>query len=1007
VGLVGVSLLRAVEQPWLVRWVLAGLMALFAGPAALGMLAGPQLHGIAAGPDEVLVKVGPRYFLFDHEGTFLYEVQLRVEVPESAELLGMGEDGVFWFSVTEKDADWNPVALTLLAFDASGTERFRHRLEGDWSAHLSTAGELYVGRVEAERLSLDLLDRETGRRSPHAQLPVNRALRILDLSSASAISWAVDGEGDVFLLTTAGARGLVTQYRPSGEAVDDWEVSPDPVTSVSYMKEVVLGRDGSVYVTHSSWEVSPSTENHGSVLKLDSPEHEGFRIKDGVGYLQDAAVSPGGDVFVTDLGREVKRFSPKGDLVLSWVAVPPRFGESWAEQSERVEQARWTKPDGDTEELIKAVVYGSWEASRRAAGWLLQRGASAMTQVTRAMLEFPESYLLRSAARDLWTAHPDEALALFEREGEDIRRLMAPTLAWEVDRPVPGLADVLTRMTLEGDERAGDALNHIGVTPEVVEARIADLRRRLREGESTVGVELDLEDSYASAIGELEVILFDPGDPDRDAFRALILEALRQYRPGLGDHERGEPLPPDVRARTEAWAMHEDEYVRDTAVLVLTGFGVEEHVDQALAAVRRNPELLPDALEAFIGLASVHPERANAVAQALARHALATVPTCCYGPDPLGTFARVPARRFVEISLQLVRDESLPLRRRSAILTWLPVTRIPRPVLLDLIGDQDWASGAARASSFTSFLEEVLREHPDDEEVKVTAKATLLALISSEPLAREGGGDGGACYGQGASLVFLLRALEALVAAEDLPYLAPLLDDPSLGERSRRQLLMVLARVPPNPELEKRLAPLLSDEDQAVLAAQALGRVGHPGALHVLVEDGLKRLGTYSWIQLDAGSFRPYGAEAEEALLSLMDYPNRGTQRAVRTLLAELESLEGVQQMRRELERALESGRLPAPGTLSALVRAGDDVVPKLVDLALASPGSLESLSLGESDERLADQIEATLMQESDPVRARILVRLLRAVCYRDLDQRLERVRDRHPVPAVRAAAAG
>jgi hypothetical protein len=700
VGLVGVSLLRAVEQSWLARWVLAGLMALFAGPAALGMLAGPQLHGIAAGADEVLVKVGPRYFLFDHEGTFLYEVQLRVEVPESAELLGMAEDGGFWLSVTEKDGDRNPVALTLLAFDASGTERFRHRLEGDWSAHLSTAGELYVGRVEAERLSLDLLDRETGRRSPHARLPVNRALRIL--------------------------------------------------------------------------------------------------------------------------------FSPEGDPVLSWVAVPPRFGESWAEQSERVEQARRTKPDGDTEELIKPVVYGSWEASRRAAGWLLHRGPSAMTRVTRAMLEFPESYLLRSAARDLWTAHPDEALALFEREREDIRRLMAPTLAWEVDRPVPGLADVLTRMTLEGDERAGDALNHIGVTPEVVEARIADFRRRLREGESTVGVELDLEESYARAIGELEVILFDPGDPDRDAFRALILKASWQYRPGLGDHGRREPLPPDVRARAEAWAMHQDEYVRDTAVLVLTGFGVEEHVDRALAAVRRDPEVLPDALEAFIGLASVHPERANAVAEALARHALATVPTCCYGPDPLGTFARVPARRFVEISLQLVRDESLPLRRRSAILTWLPVSRIPRPVLLDLIGDRDWASGAARASSFTSFLEEVLREHPDDEEVKATAKATLLALISSEPLALEGGGDGGACYGQGASLVFLLRALEALVAADDLPHLAPLLDDPGLGERSRRQLLRVLARVPPNPALAKRLAPLLSDEDQAVLAAQALGRVGHP-----------------------------------------------------------------------------------------------------------------------------------------------------------------------------------
>ena len=57
------------------------------------------------------------------------------------------------------------------------------------------------------------------------------------------------------------------------------EVSPEPITSVTYIKGIEVDEQGNLYLIHSSGEVSSSTENAGSVIKFDGSGHEVLRIK--------------------------------------------------------------------------------------------------------------------------------------------------------------------------------------------------------------------------------------------------------------------------------------------------------------------------------------------------------------------------------------------------------------------------------------------------------------------------------------------------------------------------------------------------------------------------------------------------------------------------------------------------------------------------------------------------------------------------------------------------------
>jgi hypothetical protein len=153
-------------------------------------LVGPSVHGLAVGQSEVVVRVGSRILLFDYEGSFLRELAITGFPLSRAKPLALTDDGRLWFEVAEEDEEGKRKAITLAAADGSGAVAIRHQVAGAWTAYVTARGQPYVGRVEAKRLRVDRLDAVSGRRSVHADIGIEKALRILDLDVASAVSWA-------------------------------------------------------------------------------------------------------------------------------------------------------------------------------------------------------------------------------------------------------------------------------------------------------------------------------------------------------------------------------------------------------------------------------------------------------------------------------------------------------------------------------------------------------------------------------------------------------------------------------------------------------------------------------------------------------------------------------------------------------------------------------------------------------------------------------------------------
>jgi len=134
-------------------------------------------------------------------------------------------------------------------------------------------------------------------------------------------------------------------------------------------------------------------------------------------------------------------------------------------------------------------------------------------------------------------------------------------------------------------------------------------------------------------------------------------------------------------------------------------------------------------------------------------------------------------------------------------------------------------------------------------------------------------------------------------------------------------------------------------------------------------------------VQLEVESFRPLGADAELALVSLLDYPNEGTRQVVRMFLVQWPSADGRRRIRADFDRAVEAGQAPRSYDLAALALAGEPVVEPLVELALKHPDAIEEPQTTHESGPVDEQIRATLLRETDPDRVAVLKKIAKQVC--------------------------
>lgn len=971
--------------------ILLSLFLLFGGPdAASAMLAYPQLHALFVSGETVMVRVKDRLIEFDRDGRFVrYRPVVDAKGIEDAQPIG-GDASLLWLVSSSRNKSFEVEATRLFALDGAGAVVREARLEGDRSVRVAADGSIYVGRVVGKELVVEHFDPVAATLRPWRSVMLDRTWRELDMEAAPAFDWVVLPGGDLAVLSTRGDSGRVARLGADGKALWTTELRPEPVTSVAYLKGIAADGAGQIYVTHSSWEVSSATENAGSVIKLDGGGREVLRIKKDIGYLQEIAISRDGSVYLIQLGDEVLRFSADGKRAGSWVAVPPEFGETWEERVELQQKAAAATATSDIDAVLNAIVYGRWDRQREAVKWLAARGASAVPAVAAARVKFRTSWELKRAATDVWAAHPPEAAAVFAKADEATRRVMASGLAWAVKTPVAGLIETLAVMVKEDDEDARYALDHLGLTGEVAQFYISEFRKGLRE-DGNFDAQWSLTRGLAASAPALARIAFDPADPDRLAFQNLLLEAASDYRIKKRRTEDNgqETATPALVAVVRGW-LSRGPVPRDVAAIMLTAFGVSGHEATAVAAAQRQPAFLVPTLKALSSAAQFSPAVVDAHVDVLARLLRAVPKVDLVVAEAFTSFAKLSTPGVRRASYALLGDQSVPQEHRSSLLLSLRGESIPASELGPLLADRQWQEPLREEYFYLSFLDDVLKRK--DGAQREVARDRLIEILSRK--SSKTGEEADTALGQ------CVQALLGVLREEDGPLLDPLAAQIPQRPEIEWVVLRLAARVKPTEALRPILEAAMAKPDRALDAALSLGRVAFPPALEIIIEQGMKRLGMYSWIQIDAGSLRPYGALAEQRLLSIMDYPNEGTRALARILLADLGSQEGLRILNSEFTAAIAKKEMPSENTLAALLRAGHDVVPGLTDLALAAPEAVSEVS--EIADTLLPLLEKAILAEKVAERLKAQVLLLRQACAETADKRLEELRKKHPDPKMR-----
>ncbi len=146
------------------------------------------------------------------------------------------------------------------------------------------------------------------------------------------------------------------------------------------------------------------------------------------------------------------------------------------------------------------------------------------------------------------------------------------------------------------------------------------------------------------------------------------------------------------------------------------------------------------------------------------------------------------------------------------------------------------------------------------------------------------------------------------------------------GPTGVRRWLWLIAAVGAWPEIESDVEAMLGDPHQAVSAAIALAPRQHPGALEVLMRDGL------NWHRAPPSAFVGYGDLALKRLIPLGFHKDRDVRQAVRRVLRafDLDS-ETLERLDAEVAATLAENELPDVETVLILDDAGRDVMPRLL----------------------------------------------------------------------------
>jgi len=712
--------------------------------------------------------------------------------------------------------------------------------------------------------------------------------------------YAADADGNLYVLISSGSKGSVRKLNREGETIAEWEAEPSPITSVSALRSITTDVDGNVYVMDSSWEVSSSLENSGSIQKFIPDGKLLFRITKGDSFIsvpQEMAVDRDGYVYLLDLGNYILKFDRDGRYLLRWNILPPRYGESWKEKQRLEKLADTITDDSKAEDLIVALVYGDPVHQYKAVNMMSDRGVENATLLVQALVRYDKGFQAGyyiNRIFDAWGKKGIDALQSVYRDGNTgVKKKLAVYLGWKGCKEViPMLREMMKSSNSNERENAIDVLSSISMDDEIITILI----NRLGAGRD-ISAERRLGEQIDITLPRLIVILKSQAHPLKKKVAEMIEKAAVDH--SMKEKRSLESLRNLVSCN--------DPFVRKTALLALWKNG-DRSLDNAVLSLAEADRTIRE--EVFDVFNERKDKKCVPLLVVLIKKEKDMSVRNSFLIDLRSLDAEKGCRMAMEIALDPHEKEEMKMKALRH-LPWLPEDKkselLPalRKILSTASGDELRCDviklmGMSAGRQTIPVLWSIFDNKSYSQDVRLTALETVGEYRDKGQLDR------------------LWELFQGSY------------ENPALHKAS----FYAICETGGDDKHLPQLMELLKDKDLSLPAAMILGKMGRIEALPILVEE-TKKTGSYS--NLDEYLLEPLiaiGKPAAEEISKLVTYQNMCTRLVAAKVIAKAGGKEGLEKVRQLYLRCFENStdRYLLGSYAAILIDAGENPFPACIE---------------------------------------------------------------------------
>jgi len=791
-----------------------------------------------------------------------------------------------------------------------------------------------------------------------------------ELSMPASSKLAVNSKNDVYILNSRKERGHVSKYSAKGEKLKEWEIVPYPLTSVSYVNDIQIDRKDNVYVGWSSWEACASQSNCGGIFKYNPDGELILHIYEDISVLSSFSVSKEGDIYLYDLGDEIKKYSSMGKPVLQWNAVPPQYGETWQEKQRRERITKGISKDSNLADLCMAFAY-SEDENQMVLQWILGQKPHSFPELIHEMLKWrtkDSSYLFTQVISEYIQKYSKElqktVMDVFHTSNEEVQTLLLPIISnYYESIDDPALARLANKLSREEKDTELTIFKY-DLENETVDFYLNRLSKLSPDDRDYFDAVWPIQQQIMKPQLLIQVIsiLKDTKHP----LRAKIQKIFKEISPDDLENSKTyykKPITPLINAMKEL-LKDPDAEIRDVALSVLTKANAVSADMVPLDKVPKNDtekRVSACAIVSFLYQGN-HLEK-----------------------DQWLTFIK---------NINSIQNEE-DMQEVSKCL-YSKVEVYPHITILSSIM-KEITSGVVKFSALASlnaiYYEEVMELYQEalSSSIPDEQKVQLCSRLFFKPNAK--------CK----SLV--LHALRNAGPHDDinewLSLLVPNADDESadlllnLYTKSNKtvqaNILWNIAQMGGNQKWQDTLYSLLDDPDQRIYASLALARMGDGAGLQGAL-DGMKQFGFYSRLSTayNAEVFRSFMPGVITELKKLLEYPNEFTKQFAVQMLIELHDESTIQQTKKSILQELTEKHAMNPDQFCNIIGedpAFFDEILKVAADKIAKGISIELLGWPFCDhpEPLFDNIERHLITSPDANQTKFMEMLLQHLAPFDL----------------------